>query len=96
MTVDELIAEAAKLGGWRVCKRGLIRHGRACPLVAVAKARGLGTFRLGSWSVAGQVLGMTALNAERIVGAADDIRWISGQRTLRTKMLRAFGLGDGS
>jgi len=93
MTVDELIAEAAKLGGW-VCPTpcSTIRRGECgaieCPITAVANARGR-AYCQAEWKRAAEQLGLDRKSARRIVRAADYHHY---QPRLRAKMLAAFGL----
>ena len=97
MTIDELLAEAAKIEGWRIIPidnrhevRCNVRGRLHCPITAVARIRGryldASNFDGG---VAQNALGISQRNINLIVGAAD----FRGAPQ-RKKLLKALNLEE--
>ena len=89
MTIDELIAQAAKLGGWYLTAVGEIRSkcdfGVACPMTAVANVC--------VWVLHPTLqakLGLSARDYWAIANAADG----ATHGPIRRRMLAAFGLKE--
>lgn len=91
MTTAEFLDELQKTDGWARfevgwCCGALRNAEMACPLVAVARARGLKVERLAFGDAAVQ-LGIPRETARKIALAAD-----GGEGALRQQLLRACGL----
>lgn len=93
MTIDELIEEAARLGGWRLTSQGKIRRELdCCPLQAVGRATG---FEGRDYNALCARLKVTIGDAGIIMRAADnDLRDEEHILFVRRRTLKAFGLAD--
>jgi len=96
MNIEELLAEAAKLGPWGELSKiniGYIRCAKGdCPIVAVANSKRRFTtesFQNHSWEDAANFLGLDLRLAERVVEAADN-----PHAPLRQQLLAALGLEE--
>ena len=85
MTIDELLDEAAKVGGWRVWGVARIRSESGyCPIVAVARGRG---FKGDNWEwwKAAAVLELPVEDARQVV-IGTDYEWGELRGEIETRL----------
>lgn len=92
MTLKTFIEEASKIKGWRINRERQIRCKNGyCPIVAVARKRyPKRDLSNGLWAEAADLIGLTFKNADKVVGAADNLDNLK----LRRDILRAFKLKE--
>ena len=95
MTINELIAEAEKLAGWRLQGNGPyieIRRGTGrgcqCPITAVAESKIGKFFKLDDVKSVARSIGISYGPAGSIMHAADDVINTKWQRGIREHMIQ--------
>lgn len=88
MTLDEFVEKLSQIKGWRLTKKGLLRHRRYyCPLFAVAELSGGAR----TWGQMENRLRLPRATANLVMEAADNHR-TDRVLELRARLLKACGL----